>query len=285
VSAAWDSRADFPIYSASYRYEGLYPSVRLSRVQDNKYLGLIARSNRVATSALELDFPIGHAYVGFGGTIEQSNFLDEESTSGGLQARFGYDDLSAWGDRGRSFAIAFTGYITGRDPFSSIEANLDQRVPLGGKHYLRLRADGGHSSNALISALYFVGGGEESVTAASRYLLRGYAPGAIFGRDLATASLEYVPPLAEVNRGPASLPAFYERARLKLAIDTGSGEFVADRRDRFRTWPVGVSAHLLQDLRILYRFPFTVGLGFDWGLSDRLGGQKQFVFGVFARLP
>jgi hypothetical protein len=293
VIAAWDTRSDFPVYGVAYQFDGLYPSIQVTRSQENKYLGLFDLSNRVETTGLALHYPIRRWGVSFGGTVSTSRFFSQESGSGGLQARVTHTDLHSYpdsidpgaGEKGHWADLTFTGYLAGDDQYSSIEGHWDQRIPSPlSRHFVRLFASGARATNTVFSALYFVGGGETGISALEGFLVRGYKPGLIYGRSIGTVNLEYWMPFADVFRGRGTLPAFYERAKLKLFVDTGSAEFVGSDRSQFGYWPVGAGVQLLQDVKVLYRFPFTVALGFDWGLSDRFGGEKQLVIGLYGRV-
>ncbi len=291
AAAAWDSRADFPLYELNYAYDGLYPTLRISRRQDNKYLGLFARSNAVSTTGAGMHFSLGDWAVDFGVTIAESSFFGRQSASGGAMGHLGHRTLRGYpnsidvgGETGHAADVSLAGYFVGQNRFASVEARVEQRIPsVFDQHFFRFVAQGARSSNHDLSSLYFVGGGEGVVVAAQPFLLRGYAPGAIYGRTLATASAEYWLPIRDLFRGRGILPAFYERSKLRLIADVGSAEFVGTEESRLRHWPVGVGIHLLQDVKVLYRLPFTVALGFDWGLNDRFRGETQVVFGIYAR--
>jgi hypothetical protein len=293
LSAAWDSRASFPLYSITYQYDGLYPSIVLSRQQQNQYLGFLQSSNQLDTTSVSVVYPIDFWSVAFGATETESQFLGNASSSGGLQFRLSHSDVRIYpdsidpdfGESGHRADVTATGYVVGDAQFASLELRAEQRVPsLWDQQFLRFYGTAARSTNRDLTSLYFVGGGETVVSELEDFLVRGYVPGSLYGRSLATFNAEYWLPLKSVFRGRGTLPAFYERAKLKLFVDTGSGEFVGGAPDGFVHWPVGVGAQLLQDVRVLDRLPFTVALGFDWGLNPALGGEKQLVFGVFARM-
>lgn len=293
AQAAWDSRARFPVYLLAYQYEGLYPSIQIERKQENKYLGLEQISNRVATTSVSLEYPVGDWGVGFGASWSQSRLFEQQADNAGLEARFSYGRLRIFpdsidremGEKGSHVDIVLNGYFLGDDQFSAVGARLEQRVPSFWKqHFFRFVGQGARSSNQDLSASYYVGGGEPNIASSDDYLLRGYTPGAIYGRSLATFNAEYWMPLWNLFRGIGTIPVFFQRTKLKLFLDTGSAEIVSGGRSNFAHWPVGTGAHLLQDVKLFYRFPVTLALGFDWGLSRGLGGEKQVVIGVFGRL-
>ena len=293
VSAAWDSRATFPVYDVAYQYDGLYPTIQLERRQDNQYLGIFGSSNLVDNTTLSFSYPIDLFAVSFGGTYSQSQFQEQKANSGGIEVRLSHTDLEihpdaidASGDKGHRADARVAGYFVGGEQFSTLELRWEQRVPsFFDRHFFRFFGNYANSNNQNLSALYYVGGGEGAVADLQNFLLRGYESGAIYGRKVATLNTEYWLPFKDVFHGHGTLPAYYERAKLKFFIDTGTSEFVNNQSRDFGTiWPVGVGVQLLQDVDLFYRYPFTVALGFDWGLIDHLGGEKQIVLGLYSHL-
>ena len=293
ATVAWDSRANFPVYDVAYQYDGLYPTIQMERRQDNQYLGIFGSSNLVDNTTLSFSYPVDLWTVSFGGTYSQSRFEDQKANSGGIEVRFSHTDLEihpdaidASGDKGHRADARVAGYFVGGEQFSTLELRWEQRVPsFFDRHFFRFFGNYANSNNQNLSALYYVGGGEGAIADLQNFLLRGYESGAIYGRKIATLNSEYWLPFKDIFHGRGTLPAFYERAKLKLFVDTGTAEFVNNQNRDFGTiWPVGVGIQILQDVDLFYRFPFTLALGFDWGLVDRLGGEKQIVLGLYSHL-
>ena len=292
LQLVYDSRASFPVFTLRYQYGGLYPAIAVSVDQENKYLGVFQQSNRIDTTGVSFVFPINFWNVSFGGTWNQSRFFNDQANSGGIQAKLSHANPEVHpdsidqdaGDSGHRAEAVFSGYFIGDSQFSSIEARWDQRWRMpSSQQFFRVFANGAHATNIALSALYFVGGGESTITELQSYLIRGYVPGVVLGRDIATLNLEYWLPLKEVFHGHGTLPVFYQRTKLKLFADTGSGEYVAGTPDHFSRWPVGVGFQLLQDFKVLYKLPITLGLGFDWGLNADLRGERQLLLGLYSR--
>jgi hypothetical protein len=289
---AIDTRASFPVYDLLYDYNGLYPQIQIERQRQNKYLGVVQASNAVDTTNVTIDYPIDFWDVTFGGTSSQSQFLGQSASSGGVTAQFSHTRFEVYpdsidtvkGESGHELETTFTGYILGQSQYSSFEGSYEQRIPaLFPRHFFRFFASGAHSNNPQLDSLYFVGGGETNISMNENYLIRGYVPGSIYGRDLMTFNLEYWLPLFDLYRGVGSLPGFYERSRLKLFVDTGTAEYVNDLPAHCEKWPLGAGLQWVQDLTFFYRYPWSLAVGFDHGFSTSLGGGNQVVVGLFSR--
>ena len=230
--------------------------------------------------------------MSFGATYLTSSFTGTTEANSGLFAELGYAHVETFpdsidqtgGEQGFRGNVTATGYVAGDEQFSSFAGSLEGRVPfIFPQHFLRLFVTGAHSNNKIFSSNYYVGGGESNIAYSQSYLVRGYEAGSLFGRDIATVNLEYWLPLFEAFRGPGTFPVYYQRAKLKFFVDTGSAEYVADQIGSFKYWPVGTGVQLLQDLEFFYRVPATLALGFDYGLNGALGGESQFVIGVYGK--
>ncbi len=292
----WDSRATFPLYRAVFGYEGFYPSIQFSREQSDRYLGYLNLANRLIGNQLLATYPLGLFELGFGGSWSESQLFDETSSSGGLEFRLAAGEFLGFpnspapvyglsGVRGFRGEVKLTGDFVGEEQFTALEGSWDQRIQgWGTQDYFRARLSGGYSTNKILSAHYWIAGGDGSFSQREGFLLRGYPQGVVFGRELASANFEYNFVLKNVFRGAGVWPFFYERAKVQFFVDTGSGEFLSSGERRFSRWPVSTGVHLFQDLNLFYRSPWTVGIGFDWGLSPSLLGEKQFVFGFVGDL-
>lgn len=290
---AWDTRANFPTYDLIYRYDGFYPTLQLQLLQENRYLGLLKRSNRGNTGFARFIIPVEDSLVSFGGTLSESRFLEYRDTVGGFEARYTHSTMRSHpnsidregGEIGYRSDFALSGYFVGDEKFTSLTARWEQRVPiLIDRHFLRFFGSYAGSNNENLGANYYLGGGEGSITSGVPYLVRGYRAGSIFGRKIFTLNNEYWMPLSDLFRGSGTFPIFYERAKLKFFLDTGSAEYVGNSLRKLRQWPVGTGVQLLNDVNFFYRVPITLGIGFNWGFSERLGGEKQITLGLYSRI-
>lgn len=289
LEGAWDSRADFPLYRAEYRFEGLYPTLRLEREQENKYIAVSEQSNAVVTSRLGMDFPIGLGWVGFGGVLSRSSFFTSETESAGLEFSTGIDAryrlpgaIDADGDRGFLGEATASGFLVGDEPFSSVFVAAEQRVPIGSGAFLRFSAQGARSSNRNLSASFFVGGEDTTIERNSRFLLRGYPIGAIFGRSIVVAHAEVWASVWSPHRGLGRMPVFLRRMKVRGAGDVGSAEFIAGSAAQFKRWPAGIAGQLLGDLTLFHRWPVTLGLGLSRGLDASMGGETRLTLGFWS---
>jgi hypothetical protein len=233
------------------------------------------------------------SYVLLGFTSTTSRLFGQRESIGGFQLGWSFDRMKVFdssidssGERGIRGRAELTGYLVGSERFSSFDSRIDVRIPTPfPRHYFRIGGNYAGANNDRISALYFLGGGEETIASQSDFLLRGYPQGTIFGRRIVTSNFEYVFPVVDLFRGFGSFPVFFERSRLKVFFDAGSAEYVGNDSQDFRRWPNSVGTHLLSDFNLLYRVPVTVAIGFDYGLARDLGGERRVVFGLYSRLP
>ncbi|MGK5089102.1 hypothetical protein WDW86_16215 [Bdellovibrionota bacterium FG-2] len=296
LQAGWDSRANFPLYRFEFGYEGSYPSLLFSRAQEDRYLGYLNLANRFIGNHVLANFPLGLFEVGFGGNWNESHFFNEKAESGGLEFRFSVGEFRGFpnspapvyggsGVRGFKGAVKLEGVFVGDEQFTALEGSWDQRLQgWGSQDFFRARLLGARSTNTILSAHYWIAGGDGTFSQGEGFLLRGYPQGVVFGRELASANFEYTFVVKDVFRGLGVWPFFYERAKMQLFVDTGSGEYFSSGEERFSRWPVSTGVHLFQDLNLFFRSHWTVGIGFDWGLSSTLLGEKQFVFGFVGNL-
>ena len=291
---AWDTRASFPIYQFDYQYDGFYPSLHLVNKQANQYIQRQLSSNRDNSWDLFFHYPIGDYSVEFGGNWTRSEFQGQSAGSGGLKVSFGYGSSVRFpdsiernlGETGRWCRLTLGGYFVGDEQYSTVEASYEKRFPVfWPRHFLRVNLSGAKSTNQNIATAYHIGGSTGFIADYATYQVRGYPSGVILGRDIAVANIEYWFPLFDLFHGVGVIPFFYDRAKVRVFVDTGSGEFINGNLDRFATWPVATGVHLMQDIKVLFKYPITLAFGFDWGLQSALGGQRQFVVGAFGKFP
>jgi hypothetical protein len=292
VLGLYDSRAQFPIYSVSYRYDGLYPSITLSRSQENRYYSLGRLANKNISNTLLIVYPMGDWEVGFGATYVSSRFGSSSSNQGGIHARATRAERSVLpnsiektgGDSGYRIDLMTTGYFIGSNQFSSVEGRYEHRVHgLWPRHFVRFLASAGYADNVSLSSLYFLGGGEPAISLGSSYLVRGYPSGTLFGRKLVTGNLEYWLPFQEIFSGQGTLPIYQERSKLRIFFDVGAGEYLWGRRAPFRTWIPGAGIQYMHDIKAFYHFPLTLAVGFNYGFYSKHGGEQQLSLGLIGQ--
>jgi Tol biopolymer transport system component len=109
----------------------------------------------------------------------------------------------------------------------------------------------------------------DSARAGSSGYLRGYARGAVSGRQYHLANIEYRQELLSFERGLATLPVFVRRLHVAGLLDAGnafSGDF--DLRD----FKAGVGGSLRLDMIFGYFVPGSLDVGYARGLtSDGIG--------------
>jgi len=290
IGAAYDSRANFPWYDLIYQYDGLYPTIQLHRVQENRYIGLFQESNRITNTSLLLVYPIGFYQVSFGATLNDARYQGVFSQNGGMQARFVRSTFRSFpnsivpeeGEKGHRSDVTVSGFFTGDNQFSMVEERFEGRLPAFHKqHFFRFIFQFGKSYNSEFPPIPFVGGGQETLNRSQPYLLRGYQVGALFGREIMTTSLEYWFPIKDIYRGRGALPFSRQRVKGNIFVDAGTAEYVGGVLSNKRKWPVGIGANVFLDIKLFYHFPWTIGLGMHYGLSKRVQGELQPLIGLY----
>jgi hypothetical protein len=152
----------------------------------------------------------------------------------------------------------------------------------GERDALALRVGGGLSFGLERFPAFFALGGfpDASILDPERTnvgVLRGYERNQFSGRRFALANLEYRVPLANPQRGWASLPLFVRHLHASAFFDAGnawSGEF------RFADVKAGAGVTLGADLLIGHRLPLTTVFGVAHGLSQLGKTQAYFRTGL-----
>ena len=149
------------------------------------------------------------------------------------------------------------------------------RSPLG-RHVLAARvAAGRNSGDYIFQRELRVGGISEGefVAAGTRdFPVRGYDTGTLRGRQAALASVEYRLPIFDADRGPGTLPFFFNRLVGDVFVDAGTAW---DRRTDARRTIASAGLELAADLVIGYWAPLRYRVGVAWRLRDPDRGEVQ----------
>jgi hypothetical protein len=108
-------------------------------------------------------------------------------------------------------------------------------------------------------------------------VLRGYPVAVEVGNYYALANAEYRFPIANIDRGPSTLPLFLHRVTGAAFVDYGSA-FDDPATDKFKT---GVGAELWFDVTLGYLLEFTFRVGYARGLASE-GIDKPYFAAVAA---
>ena len=161
------------------------------------------------------------------------------------------------------------------------------RMPWRGHQVLALRWAGGASAGGMTRrAPFYIGGFSPQSDVLRSFLLRsaftdagtlrGYQPAAFEGEYYAVMNVEYRAPLADIERGIGTVPAFIRRITLIPFFDVGGAWL---ENEDFRWWQDG----RLKDGRAAWGAGFTTYfLGIPWNVDfarpfdgkSNLGGWK-----------
>jgi Tol biopolymer transport system component len=107
--------------------------------------------------------------------------------------------------------------------------------------------------------------------------LRGYPAGTVRGDRYALMTAEYRLPIADVFRGPDTVPAFFRRMKFSLFTDWGQAatEPLEAAPSAFKK---SVGMELVTEATLAWRLSMSVRLGYAWGLNA--GSEDQLYFFV-----
>ena len=106
--------------------------------------------------------------------------------------------------------------------------------------------------------------------------LRGYPAFSIVGDRFQLLQTEYRFPMTRVLRGPGTVPVFFDRMYGLLFFDFGDAYFGPLVLERFKK---GLGAEVLMDFTLGYSQPYSLRLGFAYGLDQGGGAQFYVNFG------
>jgi Tol biopolymer transport system component len=185
----------------------------------------------------------------------------------GVTARLDYENLS------RAFGSDRTLQALRTDVRGYLPVAL-ARSPYG-RHMLAARAAGGATAgdHVLQRELRVGGTGEgEFLGIESRHFpVRGYDSSTLRGYRAALASLEYRLPIWHIDRGPSTLPIFFERIVGAAFVDSGAAWQRAGGRETITS----VGAELGLDLVLSYTAPLRYRAGVAYLLSDPDRGELR----------
>lgn len=107
--------------------------------------------------------------------------------------------------------------------------------------------------------------------------LRGYPAGTVRGDRYALLTAEYRLPLADIFRGPDTVPLFMQRLKLALFTDWGQAD-TAPLDPAPSAFKKSVGAELVTEAVLAWRLSMIVRLGYAWGVNA--GSEDQMYFFV-----
>ena len=258
-------------YSLFYAYDRLYPTISLGALRfddgtetTQRFIGQVLvpfrrvqwRSSAWAGMVRDDISDSSTASGLFRGTLQGlragaifSNAREypySVSPENGFSARADYENLSeALGSDASLQQLRgdVRGYLT--IPWS--------RAPLG-RHVLAVRVAGARNHGDFVRQRELLVGGNEDIGFPDldirRLPVRGYANGTLRGQRAAIASLEYRFPIWEIERGPSTLPLFFNRIIGDVFADAGRS---ADRTIASAGAEVGIDLHFGHILPLRYR--------------------------------
>ncbi|QLY24972.1 PD40 domain-containing protein [Bdellovibrio sp. KM01] len=200
----------------------------------------------------------------------------------GPYAYFSYTNYSKSGaqispESGGSFYLGAYNYVQHEDYLhhsqfiAGITAYNSRFLPK--HHSLMLRLNGMYTPE-VISSLY--GASSQNIVQSQdsplpQYILRGYARGQVYGRNMASFTGEYRFPVSNIYSGSGTLPVFFRRVTGALTVDgaAADGVLVNDSTNQIvynainmkrSFWSAGAEAHLETTLGFIAPVNFIVGV-------------------------
>jgi hypothetical protein len=180
----------------------------------------------------------------------------------------------AWGSE--DTLTAFSGVVRGYVP-----------MPWHHHHVLALAASGGASVGSYVREGFYSTGGfadtsplalDMSAVRQSAFVLRGYEPGAFKGTTYNLVNAEYRFPIAYIDRGVSTLPAFLSTVSGAVFFDAGGAYERMNLRRPFDVLHAGVGAELWLSFVLAYFSGAEVRFGIARGLDKNIDAtQKYFV--------
>lgn len=131
-----------------------------------------------------------------------------------------------------------------------------------------------------------VGGNYLVNLANSDFLMRGYPSANFVGRKIVNANLEFIMPLADLDRGFGTFPLFLRNLDWALFTDAvavdGGALLKSDGKYHFSTLSenyVGAGTELRFNTTSFYHLPLTFTVGLYYGFNDRVNGGFSPFFG------
>jgi hypothetical protein len=148
-------------------------------------------------------------------------------------------------------------------------------------HAVAIRTSGGMSAGSSPTlGPYFIGGFYDpplfdtfrNLLVQGGVVLRGYAPGSNVGRHFTLTNAEYRFPILNVDRGPSTLPIFFNRVTAAAFVDIGA------TMNTFESipWKVGAGGELWFDTFLAYVAGVQFRVGYARGFQE--GGAHQVYF-------
>jgi hypothetical protein len=160
-------------------------------------------------------------------------------------------------------------------------------LPWPAHHVLALGLSGGTSAGSYPRyGLYSTGGFADTPALdvyttgvlQSGFVLRGYEPGQFVGSQFNLLNVEYRFPIAYVDRGVSTLPAFLQTLSGTLFVDWGGAYDAMDLERPLDVLQVGVGAEIWMDLLLGYYNGATLRLGVAKGLAAEAPSGLQTYF-------
>jgi Tol biopolymer transport system component len=278
---------DDAFYSFIYAYDRLYPTITAGalRFEDGadttgrllaeatlpvlRYRWQSSATVSLLRDDLEGSFNGVLQGIRVGGTFNNAQrYPYSVSSENGVTARAGYETL-----RGDASVQRVRGDVRG---YLTIPY---RRSPLG-RHVIATRVAAAQNSGDFIAQRELRVGGNEDVgfpaLDTSRLPVRGYDSGTLRGQGAAIASVEYRFPIYEIERGPATLPIFFNRIVGDVFVDAGR----AWRQRSSREAIASTGVELGVDFHLAHAIPLRYVIGFAWLLRDPGKGDVQPYFAV-----
>jgi hypothetical protein len=191
----------------------------------------------------------------------------------------------SWGEFGASLSYTSWGnfdddYLDYEKTAGSLGVKL--RGPFPSRHFLSLQLRGSTAPRLNAPATFgdrTIGGNYLVSLINSNYLLRGYPSGALAGRNMLNANLEYHFPLWDIYRGSGTAPWFFQAVEMTVFADAAAvdGYYLDPEVPKYVSTSTGetfggAGLEFTLSNTMAYHLPLTLTFGLYYGFDERAGG-------------
>jgi hypothetical protein len=171
---------------------------------------------------------------------------------------------------------AFNGVLAGYVPMPWLRHHVLAAALSGGAAVGSYARRGLYATGGYLDGLSILDGFRSGLRQGA-FVLRGYEPAQFIGTHYNLLNLEYRFPIAYVDRGVSTLPAFLRTVSGALFADYGGAYDVLDLDDPWSAYHLGVGGEFWFDVVLGYHVGGTIRWGLAKGLDDEAPGWQNYL--------
>ncbi|HEY6557053.1 MAG TPA: BamA/TamA family outer membrane protein [Polyangiaceae bacterium] len=208
-------------------------------------------------------------------------YSNVEGTAFGISAEKGFAlslaaDVADPAIGSDSTLSAFSGVLAGYLPMPWLRHHVLAAALSGGAAVGSFARRGLYATGGYVDGLPILDGFTSGLRQGA-FVLRGYAPAQFIGSHYNLLNAEYRFPIAYVDRGVSTLPAFLRTVSGALFADYGGAYDVMDLDDPFSAYHLGVGGELWFEVVLGYHVGGTIRWGLARGIDDEAPGWQNYL--------